>query len=537
MIKQYLKKIILGISCASLLLLQSCLDTTVPTQYSSQEDIESSAKSVEALLWGMPAYSNSILLTSTGAHYQIGYGGMMRIRDVMTEEFAVVSSNYDHFSAWKNNTSQGPDWMITQYIWWFHYKFIQTSNLLINALIHKTEPTDLEKSYLGLGHAYRAFVYLDAARMFEFLPTDVYGSVNASGNDVKNLTIPIVTEETTEEGSRNNPRVTREVMVEFILSDLDAAEELLQNYKPESKVFPDLSVVYGLKARLYMWIENYPKAKEYARKAIDLGLHKPTTSAEWLNPSSGFNTITTPSWMFGAMSTKDDLEEEIINFTSWFSNEAEYGYAIAGPQSMIDKRTYDKISDDDFRKLSWVAPKDSPLYEDLQFALPENKRKLLVDYASLKFRPGSGNTTEYTTGSATAYPMMRIEEMYFIEAEAAEHVSPGQGKTLLENFMQEYRYSTYTFPASSNIIDEIIFQKRIEFWGEGLSFFDYKRLNLPVNRGYSGTNHAEMARLNTTSRPAWMNICIVSSEASNNTALIGFENPDPSDKYIPWIEK
>ena len=38
------------------------------------------------------------------------------------------------------------------------------------------------------------------------------------------------------------------------------------------------------------------------------------------------------------------------------SNEATYGYTAAEPHLMINKRTYDRISDTDFRKKLWKAP-------------------------------------------------------------------------------------------------------------------------------------------------------------------------------------
>ena len=130
---------------------------------------------------------------------------------------------------------------------------------------------------------------------------------------------------------------------------------------------------------------------------------------------------------------------------------------------------------------------------------------------------------------------MRVEEMYFIEAEAAAHLNSSEGQQLLIGFMKQYRDKEYTTTLSGNdLIEEIVFQKRVELWGEGLSFFDVKRLNLSVTRGYEGTNFGETKRFNTQGRPAWMNFCIVQTEKNNNAAIKGFENPDPSDVYPVW---
>ena len=157
----------------------------------------------------------------------------------------------------------------------------------------------------------------------------------------------------------------------------------------------------------------------------------------------------------------------------------------------------------------------------------------LPAYSSFKFRPGAGNIEDYNVGSATCMPLMRIEEMYLIEAEAVAHTAPAQGKQLIEDFMKTYRYNTYACFATDQegIIDEIFTQKCIELWGEGQTFFDYKRLNKPVIRGYEGTNFQQSAQFNTTTRPAWMNFCIVETEGNNNEAVKDWNNPDPSDCY------
>ena len=166
--------------------------------------------------------------------------------------------------------------------------------------------SETQLGYLGTAYAFRAFTYLDMARMFEFLENDGTSNITTEGNDVLHLTVPIVTEDVTEESSRNNPRATREEIYNFILEDLNKAEEYLANFARPTKTLPDLAVVYGLKARLYMWVEDYANAKQYARKAIDESGATPTTRDQWLSTTNGFNDISISSWMFGSTMRKED---------------------------------------------------------------------------------------------------------------------------------------------------------------------------------------------------------------------------------------
>jgi hypothetical protein len=185
----------------------------------------------------------------------------------------------------------------------------------------------------------------------------------------------------------------------------------------------------------------------------------------------------------------------------------------------------------------WVAPAGTALEGQTTFIDAKFAAQYFIPYVSVKFRPNEGDTQEFSVGSASAYPIMRVEEMYFIEAEAAAHLNAADGQSLITNFMTTYRDPEYTCTATGDaLIDEIVFQKRVELWGEGQIFFDIKRLNMSVTRGYAGTNHPEERRYNTVGRPAWMNFCIVRTEKNNNAALEGYENPDPSGLYTPWKE-
>lgn len=530
-----ISKYIAGACLASALCVNtSCIEEVFPTSGATQEQLGSSAKATEALLWAQSAFLNKFDVLGREIHYDWGYGSIMHIRDVMTGDMPIVYSNsgYDWFENWEINKYQGEDWASTQFHWLYYYKYIQTANNMISAVNEETATAD-QKGFLGTGYAFRAHAYLDAAQMYEFLPND-----GTSADNVINLTVPIVRETTTEEEARNNPRATRADMAEFILGDLNKAEELIVNLQEPSKVLPHLDVVYGLKARCYMWIEDYAKAKEYARKAINESSVAPMSEAECLSTTKGFNTLS--AWMWGGqlMAEDDAVQTGIINWTSWVSNETSYGYAAAEPQLMIDKRMYERISDTDFRKKLWKAPKGGKLVGKTPF-VNANYAEIVVEYGSVKFRPGDGNPDDYKVGSATAFPLMRVEEMYFIEAEAAAHLNAADGKTLLEQFMTTYRNPKYSTKKTEKeeVIEEIVFQKRVELWGEGLTYFDIKRLNYSVERGYPGTNFHDQARLNSEGRPAWMNFVIVKQEENNNEALKDMNNPDPSDCYTPWIEE
>ena len=130
---------------------------------------------------------------------------------------------------------------------------------------------------------------------------------------------------------------------------------------------------------------------------------------------------------------------------------------------------------------------------------------------------------------------MRVEEMYFIEAEAAAHTDGAKGAALLNTFMKTYRDANYncTLSNSDEVVQEVVLQKRIELWGEGRTFFDIKRLNMSVTRAYDGTNFPKPVRYNTNGRPAWMNFVLPKFEGVYNTPVYNYNNPDPSGRYRP----
>lgn len=519
--------------------LTGCMDEIEVTQVATEDQISGSTTATEALVQAMPASFNDIdasYLNNNNWHGCFGYGSQMYQRDLMTGDLSLVGDYASHFESFSQNENLGEDYIFAGYIWSYYYNFILTANNVISGVNPETATTS-QLGYLGAGYAFRALCYLDLARMLEFLPNEIFpDGVNSDGNKVTNLTVPIVEAGMSEAEARENPRVDRNTMFEFILGDLDKAEEYIANIpSTNGKTLPDLACVYGLKARLYMWVEEYGEAERYAKLAYTTAGISPMTETDCLNTTTGFNDIT--KWMWGATQNSESstVTTGIVNWTSWLSNQTTFGYTgpYTGMYNYIDVSMYNRISDTDFRKKEWVAPAGSALDGQNQF-LP-GQEGVLPEYASLKFRPNEGNADDYITGASQSVPIMRVEEMYFIEAEAAAHQDEARGKQRIEDFMRLYRDENYTCSATSkeDIVEEIVFQKRVELWGEGQTFFDIKRLDYSVTRAYEGTLFDPLSCFNTNGRPAWMNIVISRNEMMNNSALEGFNNPDPSGRYTP----
>lgn len=519
-------------------MLTGCIEETFPTSGVTTEQVEQSTKSLEAIVKGMPAYMKNWHTWTTNA-FDIGYPAIFMELNVQTNDMIQPYNGYQHFFWWQEVTLGVDPLYAGSQINWYYLNFqVRATNDVISTI---PEPNSPEATrFLAEALTYRASTYLDMARIYEFLPNEAVSGINDAGNDVTGLTVPFTTPDMTSEELNNNPRLTHEAMSARLLEDLTRAEELFQSTTSvrDTKVFPDLAVVYGLMARVYMWDENYPKAAEYARKAIGTGSYSPLTQSEWFDKSNGFNNSSFNSWMWAIQYESNDdavTTGQESNWASFMCSEANIGYnGELGSNMMIDAALYASIDDADWRKLSWKAPAGSALSGQEPF-ISAAKGASLLEYAGIKFRPGNGVLAERSETFAVAIPLMRIEEMYLIEAEAVAHTNPAQGKQLLESFMRTYRYPTYSCLASDTegVVDECFKQKRIEFWGENVVFFDFKRLNKSVTRGYQGSNWPASAQFNTNGRPCWMNWPFVDYESNFNKGVEGFLNPGVSGKYQP----
>lgn len=543
--KNKIVKFAAALLCAPVLL-SSCIEETFPEDGNvTSGQISESPFAMEDIAASIP----TILITNylgMGDHFDFGYPGIFGATDRMVGEVFPVSQNlpggnqyYDRWQAWLYPDMGGlsaTGW--TDFFYLNYYQFIYSANEVIS-IASQSESGGVA---LGIAKAFRAMCYLDMARMYDPLPAKAPDrpSYESELEAVKGLTVPIVREGATLEQLENNPRATREEMFNFILSDLTDAESLLADYQPASKTMPSQAVVYGLLARTYLWLggfeetyegfvtgtEAYKKAAEYARKAINASGCTIMTESQWLDPKTGFNTVNN-AWMWAMIQTTDTVLNNLLSWAAHMSLEAVYGYGY-GAQPGISVFSYERISDTDFRKKSYVTADRSYAAAQPYMSLTEEEFKTVAPYASYKFHTAGGEKSNFTIANVVDIPMMRVEEMYLIEAEATAHYDEATARTLLTSFMA-HRDPNYRIPAATtDLVEEIIFQKRIEFWGEGIIYYDMKRLNMSMHNADTGTNAPSGAIISTDGRAPWWNCVIPLGAVQQNIALTNMNNPDPT---------
>jgi hypothetical protein len=124
---------------------------------------------------------------------------------------------------------------------------------------------------------------------------------------------------------------------------------------------------------------------------------------------------------------------------------------------------------------------------------------------------------------------MRIEEMEFIAIEALTHLGrSAEAAQRLVNWVVANRADVYIFNETDEekVREEVIFQKSVEFWGEGVILFDMKRLDMGVHT--TGQNYQSGMLFDTEGRLPWWNLPMPSGETAVNTVNKELAGPDPS---------
>jgi len=437
------------------------------------------AADVAAMNANMIAYCGVL---GSGYHDDFGYASTCLKMDCNGSDMTCANIGYNWFRASASYEDRVYTSTSTTYMWNLYYKLIASANLVIGSVDLSTTNATL-KGYLGQALAIRAFDYMNLAQTHQF---------TYLGHETL-VCVPIVTEKTTTQEIVNNPRATVAEVYKLIMSDLNTSISLLKGFTRTDKGYVNQAVAYGLRARADLLMGKYAEAAVDADSALVISGATPYTKAMVSAPAFWNAADNTVIWANIITDNNDIVTSGIVNMPSHLCSFFTDGYVGVGVWKKINQPLFDKISSTDVRKGWWLdANKQSPLVADASF--DEWRKIASADgsfgaYTNVKFGADNDNLSKLVP--AQDWFLMRAEEMILIKAEGlAMSGKPGEAKTYLESFIQTNRDANYVCPASSatGIQDEIWYQRRVELWGEGFSYFDIMRLKKPVTRVENGVS-------------------------------------------------
>lgn len=463
-------------------------------------------------------------------HYDFGYASTMMMMDASGQDEPSQVSGYNWYNKPLRFVDRTANSETTYFIWNQCYKNIKAANDVLKS-VDLENLSDVAKSYVGQAYAMRAFEYFTLIQLYQF---SYKGHEDAAG-------VPIVTEKTAE-AEANNPRAAVKDVYKQIMDDLNTAIDYLTDSR-SAKSEINRQVAYGLRARVNLVMQNWSDAAADAQKAAEgyTPLSKDAAAAP------GFNDVSASNWIWGNIvdESNDIVQSGILNFPSMMCSFTGNGYSPTYACRMINSKLWKEIPSTDVRKGWWIDENlNSPIvnpkyvvhqeYEDEDGNVVKNLAvynqtgdevaDITEPYTNVKF--GAYKNQYGNELNACDIPLMRVEEMILIQAEAtAMGGNVEEGKRILENFVRTYRDPSYTCNATTaeGVQDAVWFQRRVELWGEGFSFTDLLRLKKPLDR--TGANYEVSVRFKLPAESPIFLYLIPEDEENHNEALVGNNNP------------
>ena len=390
---------------------------------------------------------------------------------VMTGRYGMSLYHY-LFDYWQE------DYKPTRNRWEEYYRHINRANGMLNVFSDdETSPKVLKYKATALalrGYAYLHLSYLYGLPYYMGADDTIWGKGQQYSN-ADTPCVPIITETITGD----QPRSTVGQVYDLLIADLKEAYDLFVECGMEKTASPtDIDGCFAAMylARAHMIKHEWSEAAKYAQVVID-NVPILTNKSDILQ---GFSNINLPDIVYGCDITYDNSGI----YHSWFSQMDMFGdgYAAIGVARVAFKPFIDRISNTDIR-LDWFWTSRNSRKLKSEFG---NVASLSHDYQSCKFIGAGRSNVSNGYGSdwySGDYIYLRSEEAHFIKAEALAHMGDANAVKVLNDFMvtRDPNYA-YTLSSKSALIEEINYQKRIEFWGEGIEYLDNRRLNIPIDR-------------------------------------------------------
>ena len=515
-----MKKILYSIMLVGLAFFASCEDQleTNPTDRVSGPVIFADATSAEAAINGIYRMLYTAGWSQNWSTENMGITAINLVSNLMGEDHIMLEVGqgwffYDYAFdvrgdfVHKSGRSYGA--------WNFFYSIIANANYIIASENSMGGDPGLIKSVVGQAYAMRAFAYFHLIQIFQ---QTYLGNEDALG-------VPVYTEPTTS-SSEGKPRGTVQEVYTQINLDINEAIDLLKDSGISQKHIShvDYYVANGFKARIDMVQHKYSEAAVAAAEALTKpGLKRVLTVSEL----GKFNNADLGNVLWGL----EIIADQTSGWASFFSHmDADAKMYGSQARQCINSWLYNQIPATDGRK-DWFRGLLAP--EDRVAGTSK------ANYCQLKFAFADVVTR---TGD---YILMRAEELILIQAEALAHQSNfTDARTLilelgnkrdtdyanrLSLFTDSKDYNQNTTGTLSTLMDEILFQRRVELWGEGGRLWDLQRLKLGFNRNFSGTNHTRLLTAkNTTAGSKEFVLPLPQSEIDGNPFItVDDQNPNP----------
>jgi hypothetical protein len=449
-------KLIYSLFAAILMMSYGCGDDFLdvqPTQFLTDQQVSDAAQTNPAIVQGgINGLYTQMFITGTGGtggHDDFGQKGYDIFSDFVSGDMALSVSTY----GWYRNITEfqvTQDFTFTDNYqpWRYNYRLIRTCNKIIAQLggNDAVPANDTNKYLMGQAKAMRGHLYFSLLQFF------------VSSYDPTEPVLPLHNDPL--QGSQ--PKSTQAEIYAQITGDLNDAITLLNGFTRSAKNEVDINVAKAMLAYVYGAMGNDAMVKTLTAEVMNGAGASILTDV-----TNGFNSVNDQSWIWGQDITLDNG----LDLISWWGqvDVFTYSYAWAGDRKTIDLDLYNAIPANDARKAQfWGNPSSS------YYLQPLNKF-----YAPARSIGGQRNIE-------TDYVYMRIEEMYLLNAEASAKEGDMAGaRTSLKAVMsQRVPDVTYIDALSGQaLLDEIYLQTRIEFWGEGKSYFNLKRNKRSITRG------------------------------------------------------
>ena len=471
-----MKKILYTISLmVAMLATTSCEDflNIIPEGQAKRDELLLTTEGLEEAMYGVYAQLRSSSLYGQELHFHTLE--IMAHNMYCDEETITALGNFEY-----DNTDIKS---LFESIWTAMYKNISNANSILNSPLIVDAEEFPYTIYKGEALGLRAFMHFDLVRLF----AEQY-TVNPKADG-----IPYATE-----FSLNTPEFeSLEKNYEHILADLLEAERLLDNeeeYENEGSFMLDRQIhfnKYAVKAtlaRVYLTMGDKVNAAKYAKEVIDGKKYYLKEMTEVRNDLAG--VLSKKECIFGVYYAEffTKVYKKLQQTTTRFSLDLRHDFR--------DIYNKDHLGND-YRLSSYFST--ATLGSDQVYRLSK-----LTDIYEL-----DNNVASRPTDLILGINMIRIPEMYYIMAE-----------TLLEEdaeaalaYYNEVRTHRGLEPLPTEVVDEetgelvdsplslqhINEERYKEYFGEGLLFFNMKRLNQDINIfdntiTHTGGVHAETGK-------------------------------------------